>query len=319
MQQLIDYIRTELNPRPVTSDEALYQKMASQSGYSLAIVYQPFDVTKRFHWDDHGRCLDYLEVCGNGDLLDVGPGDGYPSLPVAFHARTVTGVDASARRIAVCEENARRLGLTNFRGATYAAGQPLPFPDASFDGVMAAASIENSPDPQGLLQELNRVLRPGGKLRMSYEEPSSYAGQPAQAAWVWQLDAETTYCYLTDRHLEDERVDYYPLLVQGQKEEVRSRLTDLDWLRPRVREAMTYSIKLPRCSTWLTWLQEAGFRSAIATHNGGRYAAGIFDQLDPTERPTDLAGVERLLRPGIRVVTGLAAPVELDPMITATK
>lgn len=315
MENLVAYINAQLRPRRVTSDEALYEQMASQSGYSLSIVYQPYDATKRWHWADHGRCLDYLEVCGGGDLLDIGPGDGWPSLPVAFHARSVTGVDASPRRIAVCEENARRLGLTNFRGAVYVAGAPLPFPDDHFDGAMAASSIENSPDPQALLQEICRVLRPGGKLRLGYEEPSRYVGKPSQELHLWPLEGDRTYLYLIDRHLAEERVDNYSLVLNGRIAEVR----DPADLGPMVLDAMTYSLALPSCRTWLTWLREAGFTSALATHDGGRYAKELFERLDPAERPGDLAGVERLLRPGVRVVAGLEAPPELDPMITAVK
>lgn len=315
MEKLVAYINAELRPRRVTSDEALYEHMASQSGYSLAIVYQPFDVTKRWHWADHGRCLDYLEVCGGGDLLDIGPGDGWPSLPVAFHARSVTGIDASPRRIAVCEANARRLGLTNFRGAVYAAGGSLPFPDGHFDGAMAASSIENSPDPRALLREIHRVLQPGGKLRIGYEEPSRYVGKPPQELSLWPLEGDRTYFYLIDRHLAEERVDHYCLILNGRVDEVR----DPADLGHRVADAMTYSLSLPGCRTWLTWLCEAGFTSATATHDGGRYAKALFEQLDPSRRPADLAGVEEFLRPGIRVVTGLEAPPELDPMITAVK
>lgn len=315
MEKLVAYINAELRPRRVTSDEALYEHMASQSNYSLSIVYKPFDATKRWHWVDHGRCLDYFAVCGGGDLLDIGPGDGWPSLPVAFHAHSVTGIDASPRRIAVCAENARRLGLTNFRGAVYTAGTLLPFPDGHFDGAMAASSIENSPDPRALLREVHRVLRSGGKLRLGYEEPSRYAGKDPRELHLWPLEGERTYLYLIDRHLAEERVDHYCLILRGRVEAVGNPAD----LGPRVLDAMTYSLSLPGCKTWLKWLHEAGFSAARATHDGGRYAAGIFSQLDPTGRPGDLAGVERLLLPGVRVVSELEAPLELDPLITAVK
>lgn len=319
MQKLIDYINAELHPRRVTSDEALYEHMESQSNYSLPIVYKPFDATRRFHWTDHGRCLDFLEVTGGGDLIDIGPGDGWPSLPVAFHARSVTGVDASPKRIAVCAENARRLGLTNFRGAVYRAGEPLPFPDGSFDGAMAASSIENSPDPQALLREIYRVLRPGGKLRILYESPSDYAGGKEQELELWKQGEQGTYFYLADRRPAEERVDYYVLLLGAPVDEVRALTEQPAQLKALVQDAMVYSLALPSCRTWIAWLREAGFSSATATHDGGVFAGKLFDGLAPADRPQDLAGVEALLRPAIRVAVALAAPVESDPMITAVK
>lgn len=319
MQQLIDFIKTELCPRVTTSDEALYQYMESQSNFSLAIVYKPFDATRRFHWSDHARCLDFLEATGGGDLLDIGPGDGWPSLPVAFHARSVTGLDASAKRVAVCEENARRLGLANFKGVLYQAGQPFPFADASFDGVMAAAALENAPNPRELLSEIYRVLRPGGRFRLHYESPLWYAGGKEQELNLWKLDDQTTYFYLGDRNLTTERVDWYCLILNAPLEEAKAAAQKPDSLKPLVREAMTYSLFLPSGRTWVNWLREAGFSSVKTTHDGGRYAAQLFDQLAPEQRPTDLTGVQALLWPGVRVVVGMEAPVEIDPMITATK
>ncbi len=42
-------------------------------------------------------------------------------------------------------------------------GEPLPFEDASFDGVTAGSSIEQTPDAKATLAELCRVLKPGGR------------------------------------------------------------------------------------------------------------------------------------------------------------
>lgn len=45
----------------------------------------------------------------------------------------------------------------------------VAFEDGSFDGVMAATSIEQTPDPREALRKIYRVLRPGGHLRLDYE------------------------------------------------------------------------------------------------------------------------------------------------------
>jgi len=53
-------------------------------------------------------------------------------------------------------------------------GKTLPFPDASFDGVISTEVLEHVPDQSLLLLEIARVLRPGGSLILSvpfvYEE-----------------------------------------------------------------------------------------------------------------------------------------------------
>ncbi|MGE5673320.1 MAG: class I SAM-dependent methyltransferase [Mycobacterium leprae] len=323
--ELLTWIRS-LRPRPTTSDEALYQFMESQSAYSLVEIYQPFDATKRGHWNDEGAIIDFLVNVGEGDLLDFGPGDGWPSLRVAPHVKSVTGLDASPKRIEVCEANARRLGITNFRGVRYVAGQPMPFPDQSFDGAMAASSIEQSPDPQGILRELYRVLRPGGRLRIQYERPAWYINSPRQELELWSLADGATFLYLMERDLAAERVGYYTVILNAPLAAVKA-LVDVtglavpepERLQSLVRDAMTYTLSLPSCNTWMRWLREVGFTTVVTTHCGGDFAERVFAALSGAERLQDEPAVFALLRPGIAAATGLEAPLHLDSLITATK
>jgi SAM-dependent methyltransferase len=90
---------------------------------------------------------------GGGAVLEIGPGL-RPTAPVA----TSTFIDASAHAL-------RSLAA---RGATTATVEgPLPFPDDSFDAVLAFEVIEHVGDDTGLLGEMARVSRPGGVLILS--------------------------------------------------------------------------------------------------------------------------------------------------------
>ncbi len=171
MKEVLEWLEKELSPVTSTSEEFIYNDMESQSGRSLPEIYKTFDPNNIDHWADRGSILDFLSaVMGKGKkLLDFGPGDGWPSLPVARYADEVVGLDASSRRVQVCQENARKLGIKNAYFKYYAAGDLLPFPESTFDGVMAASSVEQTPDPKETLKEFYRVLRPGGRLRISYE------------------------------------------------------------------------------------------------------------------------------------------------------
>lgn len=51
--------------------------------------------------------------------------------------------------------------------------RPLPFPDDSFDVVTSLANLEHLQKPEQALREINRVLRPGGRLFLT--TPSLYA------------------------------------------------------------------------------------------------------------------------------------------------
>ncbi len=203
---VIDWITHNFQAEACNSETFLYDEMASQSGFCLPLIYQPFDASKLDHWSDRGAMFDFLFAThGEGKkLLDFGPGDGWPSLIVAPYAAEVVGVDGSKRRVAVCTENAARMGITNARFLHVTPGSPLPFSDDTFDGVMAASSIEQTPDPKAALCELYRVLKPGGKLRMHYENLSPYRAGQEQSADLSPAQDETCWLTLYDRHIEAE-------------------------------------------------------------------------------------------------------------------
>ena len=101
-----------------------------------------------------------------GRVLDVGAGFGSFVL-VARHL----GYDAYGLEIAPFEVEQARLRLAaEFSGIDAADifrqgdGQALPFDDAFFDAVSLWNVIEHVPDRQKLLDEIARVLKPGGRL-----------------------------------------------------------------------------------------------------------------------------------------------------------
>ena len=71
-----------------------------------------------------------------------------------------------------------------------AAAEELPFPDASFDAVIATLVLCSVEDPRKALGEIKRVLRPGGELRIyehvRYKNPIGAFGQDViSPAWQW--------------------------------------------------------------------------------------------------------------------------------------
>jgi arsenite methyltransferase len=139
----------------------------------LAIVWSS-KVTKRW-WGN--RLLNHLHLQGNERVLDVGCGRGLLLINVAKrlpHGRAV-GIDLWSQIDQ--SQNSRKATLVNARLEEVSDRveihdgdmRTLPFPDASFDVVVASLSIHNIESPQGrkqAIQEIQRVLKPGGRLAL---------------------------------------------------------------------------------------------------------------------------------------------------------
>jgi SAM-dependent methyltransferase len=88
------------------------------------------------------------------DLLDVGCGTGGTTTYLCGREGAV-GCDVAREALA----QSRRRGL---RRLVRASAEALPFPDASFDGVLALDVLEHHDDDLRVARELRRVLRPSG-------------------------------------------------------------------------------------------------------------------------------------------------------------
>ncbi|QIN84470.1 methyltransferase domain-containing protein [Rubrobacter tropicus] len=112
-----------------------------------------------------------------GKILEVGSGPG--RLAVGGLGRradrlVVIGVDISPGMVERAALRAEEAGLAErVRFVTGDVGA-LPFPDASFDGVVSTLSLHHWPDAARGLAEIHRVLKPGAEARI-YD----------LAGWLW--------------------------------------------------------------------------------------------------------------------------------------
>jgi ubiquinone/menaquinone biosynthesis C-methylase UbiE len=102
-------------------------------------------------------------------ILDAGCGSGPLVAALRDRGAIVTGIDKSAGMLEMAR---RRLGDdADLQVAEL--GQPLPFPDDTFDDVTASLVLHYLEDWGPALAELRRVLKPGGRLIVSVNHPFS--------------------------------------------------------------------------------------------------------------------------------------------------
>ena len=94
------------------------------------------------------------------DVLDLGCGGGFMSVALAERGARVVAVDPAAGAIAAGEHHARERGLDiDFRRGV---GENLDLKNNSFDVVVCVDVLEHVDSVPATLDEVARVLRPGG-------------------------------------------------------------------------------------------------------------------------------------------------------------
>jgi SAM-dependent methyltransferase len=121
-----------------------------------------FDDLDHYHFEKlHHllRLVDFDRYRGRS-VLDVGCGAGVDLARFAKGGAVVTGVDVAPSAIALARANFEQQGL---RGDFHvASGEQLPFSDDSFDFVYAHGVVQYTASPQQLVNDVRRVLKPGG-------------------------------------------------------------------------------------------------------------------------------------------------------------
>jgi ubiquinone/menaquinone biosynthesis C-methylase UbiE len=109
---------------------------------------------------------DILNHCKpeKGFWVDLGAGKGQLTIPlVEATGNPVVMLDPNADSLSQGLEIAREKGLGHRLSAVVGVAENMPFPDNSVDLVVSRGSVFFWSDPVKGLQEVHRVLRPGGK------------------------------------------------------------------------------------------------------------------------------------------------------------
>ncbi|MGP6087464.1 class I SAM-dependent methyltransferase [Antarctobacter jejuensis] len=108
------------------------------------------------------RAVQYMNGL-EGSVLEVGVGTGL-SLKYYKPELTVTGIDFSHDMLAKARNRVEELKLTHVAALRQMDARKLDFADNSFDTVTAMHVLSVVPEPEKVMSEIARVVKPGGRV-----------------------------------------------------------------------------------------------------------------------------------------------------------
>ncbi|MGH8670547.1 MAG: class I SAM-dependent methyltransferase [Burkholderiales bacterium] len=156
-----DVYREDAKPKTI----GLFEKAVLHRWYGYRSLQSPVAYRVLAGLVGWGFHRDSIAAVDAGSALDIGCGNGRFLRKLRELGWHCEGLDFSQTAVEVC----RAAGLKVHHGDLYSAG----FSDRSFDLVTTRHVIEHVPDPAALMEEIARILKPGG--RVIIQTPNSQA------------------------------------------------------------------------------------------------------------------------------------------------
>nr|MBA2601070.1 class I SAM-dependent methyltransferase [Actinomycetota bacterium] len=202
--------------------EAAEDKLSNYYFLTRTFLY----INKRLYRDAIQRFADDL----SGLVVDVGCGQA-PYRPLLTRARKYAGIDA----------------VSNSRADILADAQRLPVADNGVDSILCTEVLEHVVDPDAVMIEAVRVLRPGGALLVTapmswnlHYEPTDYRRYTCYG--LWQLLESHGFQVVETRRIGGLFSLVGSRLVDGVGSELYRRLEPLP---PRIRHAVVLCYSIP--------------------------------------------------------------------------
>jgi SAM-dependent methyltransferase len=121
------------------------------------------------------QLVNYAEISAGQRVLDVACGTGVVAVTAARRGAQVTGLDLTPELLEAARENARiaNVPIEWHEGDA----EQLPFDDNQFDVVVSQYGHIFAPRPDVTMDQMLRVLRPGGVIAFSSWPPELYVGR----------------------------------------------------------------------------------------------------------------------------------------------
>lgn len=134
-----------------------------------------FDQVERHRYSEYGPWMPRLmgfQQFRDARLLEVGCGMGTDLLQFSRGGARCVGIDLTPRSIEITRHRFRLYGAEG--DFMISDAECLPFHDGSFDVVYSNGVLHHTPDTEGAIREIHRVLRPGGVAKVMLYHRNSW-------------------------------------------------------------------------------------------------------------------------------------------------
>jgi ArsR family transcriptional regulator len=149
-------------------------------------VATDWDTMRLAYYDERviEKMAEVASVDEGSEVADVGTGTGFVVAGIAPRVKRVIGIDNASAMLQVARENLDSLGVSN---ADLLVGDlaSLPLADDSVDAAFANMVLHHALDPSAMLEEMSRIVRPGGTVGITDEVAHPYEWMREEHADIW--------------------------------------------------------------------------------------------------------------------------------------
>jgi ArsR family transcriptional regulator len=149
-------------------------------------VATDWDTMRLAYYDERviEKMAEVANVDEGSEVADVGTGTGFVAAGLSPRVKRVIGIDNASAMLRVARENLDSLGVSN---AELAVGDlaRLPLADDSVDAAFANMVLHHAVTPVAMLEEMARIVRPGGTIVITDEVEHPYEWMREEHADVW--------------------------------------------------------------------------------------------------------------------------------------
>lgn len=164
-------------------------------------------------------------------VLDVGCGNGGISIAFALAGAQVSGVEIEQELYEIAKDHAASLGVS--LNLVLYDGNILPFSDNFFDYAVSTSVLEHTDDPVAYLQQILRVVKPGGRLYLGFPNKLQFVETHTQLLFLTYIPSVLRPLYIKLFHrnpLEDNNLHFYGYFdLQRMLRKIKAQNTEYYW------------------------------------------------------------------------------------------